>query len=60
MKVVFYSNEDYLQHVSKLLQNTMYKENNLEITANDKIIVLQVCHYNPPNTYLLVIGKEVK
>lgn len=60
MKIIFYNDEDYLNHVSKLLQNTMYKDSDLNITANDKLLVLQVCHYNPANTYLLVIGKEVK
>ena len=60
MKVIFYSDEDYLNHINKLLQDTLYKEDNLEIGVNDKIIVLQVCHYNPPDTYLLVIGKETK
>ena len=60
MKIIFRSDEDYIQHIRKLLQNTLYKESNLEITTEDRIIVLQVCHYNPPNTYLLIIGKEEK
>ena len=58
MKIAFYNENDYLKHLGKLLQDTMYRDSNLEITSKDKIIVLQVCHYNPPNTYLLVIGKE--
>ena len=58
MKLIFYSDEDFLQHVSKLLQRTTYKESMLEVTANDKLLVLQVCHYNPPNTYLLIICKK--
>jgi len=60
MKLNFRSDENYIQHIRKLLQNTLYKESNLEITSEDRIIVLQVCHYNPPNTYLLIIGKEEK
>ena len=60
MKVIFYNEEDFLQHVSKLLQNALYIESNLEIKGNDRLIVLQVCHYNPPDTYLLVIGKEME
>jgi sortase B len=60
MKVIFYSDEDYLNHVTKLLKNTLYKENNMTISKDDKLIVLQVCHYNPEGTYLLVIGKEKK
>ena len=58
MKVIFYSEEDFLKHVGRLLQDSLYKDTNLEITSNDRLIVLQVCHYNPPDTYLLVIGKE--
>lgn len=60
MKVVFYGDDDYLFHVGKLLQNTLYKEENIEITTSDNLLVLQVCHYNPPGTYLLVICKEKK
>lgn len=58
MKVIFHSDEDFLQHISRLLQGTLYRNNNIEITSTDRIIVLQVCHYNPPDTYLLVIGRE--
>jgi SrtB family sortase len=57
MKVIFSSDEDYLSHINKLLNNTLYKNDDLEITTKDKIIVLQVCHYEPANSYLLVIGK---
>lgn len=59
MKVIFYSDEDYLRHVSKLLQNTLYKDSDIKIDAKTKLLVLQACHYNPPDTYILVIGKEV-
>ena len=58
MKLLFYSSEDYLNHVSKLLQRTMYKDSMLEITVDDSLLVMQVCHYNPPNTYLLIICKK--
>ena len=58
MKVIFRSDEDFLNHVGRLLRDSLYKDSNLEITSNDRLIVLQVCHYNPPDTYLLVIGKE--
>lgn len=59
MKLLFYGDQDYLTHTTKLLSNTLYKEENLKITAQDKLIVLQICHYNPANSYLLVIGKKV-
>lgn len=57
MKLVFYSDKDYLDHVKKLLQNTLYKDS-VNITEKDRLLVLQVCHYNPEDTYLLVIAKE--
>ena len=60
MKVIFKSKNDYLIHVSRLLQNSLYRDNMIEISSTDRLIVLQVCHYNPMDTYLLVIGKEVK
>lgn len=60
MKIIFNSKTEYLTHVSRLLQNTLYRDNMIEISSDDRLIVLQVCHYNPMDTYLLVIGKEVK
>ena len=60
MKVIFYSDDDYIQHLNKLFSNTMYKDDNLSIDVNDRFLVLQVCHYDPMDTYLLIIGKEVK
>ena len=59
MKVKFRDEADFLTHASKLLRNTLYKRDNIEITGNSRLIVLQICHYNPPETYLLVIGKEI-
>ena len=57
MKVVFYSDEDFLNHSRKLLDNTLFKDNT-EITTSDKLLVLQACHYNPKGSYLLIIAKE--
>ncbi len=59
MKLLFYGDQDYVNHANKLLSNTLYKNDDLKITAQDKLIVLQICHYNPANSYLLIIGKEV-
>lgn len=60
MKLLFSGDDDFLNHANKLLQNTLYKEDNLIINKNDKLLVLQVCHYNPMGSYLLVICKEEK
>ena len=59
MKVAFKNDVDYLKHISKLMSNTLYKSEDSAITKNDRILVLQVCHYDPPDTYLLLICKEV-
>ena len=60
MKVIFRGKEDFLSHIRRLLQDTLYKDDNIEISATDRILVLQACHYNPPGTYIIVIGKEIK
>ena len=58
MKVIFYGNDDYVKHAQKLYQNTIYRRADTTITVNDKLLVLQICNYNPKNSYLLVIGKQ--
>lgn len=58
MKVIFYGNDDYIQHAQKLYQNTIYRRDDTTITVNDKLLVLQICNYNPKNSYLLIIGKQ--
>ena len=59
MKLVFYSDEDFLTHANKMISNSLYVRDNMNITAQDKLIVLQICHFNPANSYLLVIGKVI-
>lgn len=58
MKLVFTDEEDYLNHINKLLSNTLYNDN-VEYNANDKFLVLQACHFNPVNSYVLVIAKRI-
>lgn len=57
MKLLFKDDKDYLTHASKLLENATYKDQE-KITKDDKILVMQVCNYNPIDTYLLLICKE--
>lgn len=52
------SENDWYNHVEKLLSNTLYNDN-VEINYNDKLLVLQACYYNPKHSYILVIGKRV-
>ena len=60
MKIIFQNDADYLQHMNKLLSDTLYKSENAYFSSSDKVLVLQVCHYNPMGSYLLVICKEKK
>lgn len=59
MKVIFYSDDDFLNHARKLFQNTIYRRANTAATVNDKLLVLQICNYNPPSSYLLIIAKQM-
>ena len=58
MKVIFNNDADYLQHLSKMLSNSLYQSENASFTASDRILVLQVCHYDPIGSYILVFCKE--
>ena len=60
MKVVFRDENDYLQHIDKMMSNSLYRSENATFTAEDKILVLQVCHYDPDGSYLLIFCKEKK
>lgn len=57
MKLIFYSDEDFLNHANKMLSGSLYTKENLLISPTDRLIVIQICHYNPRDSYLLVIGK---
>lgn len=59
MKLIFYSDEDYISHVNKLLNGSLYAYN-ATVTVYDRLLVLQACHYDPPGSYLLLICKEKK
>ena len=60
MKVVFRNSADYLQHINKLVEGSLYTRENTYFTADDRSLILQICHYNPDGSYLLVICKEKK
>ncbi len=58
MNIVFDDNKKFIEHAKKLLSNSLYIRDT-EITKKDRLLVLQICHYDPMGSYLLVIGKEV-
>lgn len=60
MNLQFNSDEEYLKHLDKLLSNDLYIKDDIKYGAKDKFLVLQVCHYEPENSYLLIICQEKK
>lgn len=59
MKLIFYNDEDFVNHAAKMINGSLYT-NNATVTKDDRLLVLQVCHYDPPGSYLIVICKEKK
>ena len=59
MKLIFYSDEDFVNHAAKMINGSLYTSN-ATVTKDDKLLVLQVCYYNPPGSYLIIICKEKK
>ena len=59
MKLIFYNDNDFVNHAAKMINGSLYTSN-ATVTATDKLLVLQVCYYDPPGSYLIVICKEKK
>lgn len=59
MKVSFSSDSDFKEHADKLLSDSLYREQSEKVTKKDRLLVLQICHYDPMGSYLLVIAKAV-
>ena len=57
MNLVYNSETDWLNHVNSLLSNTLYSDN-VEISSNDHLLILQACTYKPKNSYILIICKR--
>ena len=60
MKVIFRNSADYLQHINRIVEGSMYRSDNSTFTADDRSLIMQICHYDPDGSYLLVICKEKK
>ena len=59
MLIEYSDDEQFINHVNKLLSGSMYIDNNSSISKEDRILIIQTCHYNPRDTYLILIAKEV-
>ena len=54
------SNSDkWVKHIDNLLKDTVYCNDNCKLSKDDKLLILQTCHYNPVGSYLLVIAKKI-
>lgn len=60
MVLEYSSSTDYLNHLSKMMSGSLYISEDANFTSSDRALVLQVCHYNPMGSYVLVICKEKK
>lgn len=58
MKLVFKNEADFVSHIEKMTSGSLYKNDDFVISKDDKYLVMQACHFNPPNSYLLVICRE--
>lgn len=63
MNVNFASDKDYLEHITKLKEKSMY-DTGVEVTSNDEILILQTCsthkdYHNYQKKYLLIILRRV-
>lgn len=59
MKVTFTSDSDFIEHEEKLLSDSLYRDTTEKVSKKDRLLVLQICHYDPMGSYLLVIAKAV-
>ncbi len=59
MKLNFNSDDDFVEHAKKMMDGSLYMRDGEEVTTKDKLLVLQICHFNPKDSYLLIFGKEV-
>ena len=60
MKVIFRNSADYLQHINRLVDGSLYRSEKSIFTADDHSLIMQICHYNPEGSFMLVICKEKK
>jgi len=63
MNINFVNDEDYLNHITKLKERSMY-DTDIELGNDDEILILQTCsthkdYYNYTKKYLLIILRRV-
>lgn len=63
MNVNFASDKDYLEHITKLKEKSMY-DTGVEVNSDDEVLILQTCsthkdYSNYQRKYLLIILRRV-
>ena len=58
MTLNFYNNNDFIDHAYGLLNGSINRRE-VTVSNNDRLLVLQTCNYNPPNSLVLIICKTV-
>lgn len=63
MNVNFASDKDYLEHITKLKEKSMY-DTGIEVNSDDEVLILQTCsthkdYSNYQRKYLLIISRRV-
>ncbi len=58
MKLEFDDNS-WLEHLNYLKSNSIY-DTGVDVSFDDRIVVIQTCNYHPENTYILICAKKYK
>ena len=58
MTIHFYYDNDFIDHTYALLDGSTNKRD-VKITKKDRILVLQTCNYDPPDSLVIIICKTV-
>lgn len=59
MVLEFNDSNEFESHISKLMNDSLYINTNNPITKDDRVLIIQTCNFNPHDTYLILIAKEI-
>ena len=55
----FNTDDEFQKHINYLQNNSLFINDTAKITKDDKVLIIQTCNYNPPDTFLILIAKEI-
>ena len=59
MYINFNTDDEFQKHINYLQNNSLFINDTAKITKDDKVLIIQTCNYNPPDTFLILIAKEI-